>query len=331
MNHNGFCCVKRCFCTNLYKKPQISHTYKVGGLYVKILITGATGFLGSYLTKSLVGEGHKVIILKRSFSNTWRISDILPMVSIYDIDRCSLEQPFVDYEGIDVVIHTATNYDRNEDNFIEIFESNVSFPLKLLDIAASFQTTAFINTDSFINKGNLDYQYLIKYALTKKQFLKWGKQFASAGKIRFVNVKLEHIYGPFDSDYKFTTYVIKSCLKNVPELKLTPGHQKRDFIYIEDVITAYSLLLQQGLQGLEFFKEYELGTGESLTVRHFVELVHRLTKSKTNLKFGTIPYRENEIMESKASNEELKKLGWVCKINLDEGIKRILKIEGDSQ
>ncbi|OLO26869.1 epimerase [Alkalihalophilus pseudofirmus] len=294
---------------------------------MKILMTGSTGFLGSHLTRALVSEGHEVIIIKRSFSDTWRISDILSKVVVYNIDHCSLENPFEKCGPIDVVIHTATKYDRNGESQSQLLNSNVSFPLQLLEIAISYQTKMFINTDSFINKNNLGYKYLVGYALSKKQFLEWGKKISLTGKIRFINIKLEHIYGSFDNEDKFTTYIIKSCLKNIPELHLTEGFQKRDFIHVNDVLTAYSLILNKNMNGLPGFQEYELGLGESVTIREFIELIHKKSQSKTLLKFGAIPQRDNEIMESKANIQELKKLGWKSKINLEQGIELVLKDE----
>ncbi|KON85967.1 epimerase [Sporosarcina globispora] len=294
---------------------------------MKILITGSTGFLGSHLTKMLVKEGYEVILLKRSFSNTWRISDILSKVTVFNIDQCPIEQPFMECGPIDVVIHTATMYDRNNERHSQLHKANVSFPLQLLETAISFQTNAFINTDSFIHKNNAGYRHLAGYALTKKQFLEWGKELSTAKNIRFINVRLEHLYGSFDSESKFCAHVIKSCLNNVPELHLTEGNQKRDFIHIKDVVSAYSLLLKQNWSDFPSFKEYELGTGKTLTVRHFVELVHRHSQSITKLHFGSLPQRDNEIMESAANIDELKKLGWTNKITVEKGIELTISDE----
>jgi CDP-paratose synthetase len=297
---------------------------------MKILITGSTGFLGSHLTKALVNEGHEVIILKRSFSDTWRIADVLPKVTVFNVDQRPLEHPFTECGPIDVVIHTATKYDRNGESASQLLNTNVLFPLKLLETATAFQTKMFINTDSFIHKNHLGYRYLPGYALTKKQFLEWGKDFGKSEKIHFINVRLEHIYGSFDSQTKFVPYIMRSCLNNLPELHLTPGNQKRDFIHINDAVTAYSLLIRQKITNVPWFKEYELGTGETVTVRNFVELIHQKSQSKTILKFGALPHRENEIMESKANNEDIKKLGWKNIINLEKGIEFLLKDEKNS-
>ena len=67
---------------------------------MKILVTGATGFLGSHLVKALLKEKHQVIILKRSFSDTWRIEDVLENLISYDIDQYDLEKIFKEQNKI---------------------------------------------------------------------------------------------------------------------------------------------------------------------------------------------------------------------------------------
>jgi CDP-paratose synthetase len=287
---------------------------------MKILVTGATGFLGSHLTKSLVNEGYEVIVLKRSFSNTWRISEVLAQLKVYDIDKYSIKQIFQECKSIDVIIHTATEYDRNGESYIQLLSSNVSFPLELLETAILYNTKLFINTDSFIHKKNYCSTHLAGYALTKQQFLQWMKVYTSFEKIKLINLKLEHVYGPFDNQNKFFPFILKNCLNNVPELNLTLGNQKRDFIHISDVVSAYLIILKQKNEINYYFKEYEVGRGSSESVRKFVELIHEKTNSKTLLRFGAVPLHENEIMESKANSVELKKLGWNSLISIEKGI-----------
>ena len=81
-------------------------------MHKTILLTGATGFLGSHLLKALLNEGHRLVILKRSTSNAWRIASMLDQVTSYDIDRVPLTQAFED-QHIDAVIHTACHYGRD--------------------------------------------------------------------------------------------------------------------------------------------------------------------------------------------------------------------------
>ncbi|GAB7027044.1 NAD-dependent epimerase/dehydratase family protein [Geotalea toluenoxydans] len=292
---------------------------------MKILITGATGFLGSRLLRTLLHEGHDLTILKRSCSDTRRIHDILSQIKAYNLDTCGSEQIFTTAGTFDTIIHTATCYGRAGESAAEILEANVVFPLRLLQAASSSCTTTFLNTDSSL-APNLNF-----YALSKKQFRDWGEMFARRGSIRFVNIKLEHFFGAGDDDSKFITHIIRSCLQNVPDLQLTPGEQRRDFIHIEDVCSAYLLLLQKAVACGESFQEFELGLGNPVTIREIVEMIHRLTGSSTTLNFGGVPYRENEVMESGADVSALAALGWTPKIRLPDGIRQTIELERTNQ
>ena len=130
------------------------------------------------------------------------------------------------------------------------------------------------------------------------------------------------MYGPDDDESKFTSYIINSCSKNDAEIKLTLGEQKRDFIYIDDVVFACQLLLSHK-QDKEF-EEYQLGSGVPVTIREFVETVHKLTKSRSLLRFGALDYRENEVMHSVANVESLTALGWKPRNNLVDGLKKVI-------
>lgn len=285
----------------------------------RILLTGATGYLGSQIAMALLAAGHCVVALKRQTSSLSRLETILPQVELIDIGGLDVSTIFMDHEKFDAVIHTATCYGRNGESNSQIVESNLSFPLKLLEEAANAKVPAFLNTDTALDR------FLNAYSLSKYQFAEWGRFYARRQQIRFINLRLEHFFGPSDDDTKFTTHVIGSCVSNLPELKLTAGEQKRDFIYIDDVVAAYMLLLEKQGELGEWFAEFDVGSGKVAAIREFVELVHQLTGSKTNLSFGAYPYREGEVMLSRADVEPLQRLGWRCKVTLEEGLKKTIE------
>ncbi|WP_199621692.1 NAD-dependent epimerase/dehydratase family protein [Paenibacillus alkalitolerans] len=293
---------------------------------MNVLVTGATGFLGSHMVKELVKEGHHVIIFKRSSSNCRRIAQVLPYLCVYNLDKTGIDVPFQEIGEIHAVIHTATCYGRDNESMAEIAAANISFPLQLLETAVAYGTKTFFNTDTFSNTGSLISNYLPGYHLSKKHFLEWGRYFSETKGIRFINMKLEHLYGPLDSEQKFIPKVINSCLNNEPELLLSPGEQKRDFIYLDDAISAYLVLLDKTPEQTSSFYEYQVGTGVSTSIRDLVELIHRVTRSRTLLKFGAIPYRDNEIMFSQAVIDPLVALGWVSKVGLEAGIETLIQI-----
>lgn len=284
----------------------------------RILLTGATGYLGSHLAEAFVAAGHSVIALKRKTSSLSRLAHIETNLTLLDIDDLDFQTLFLEGK-FDAVIHAATSYGRNGESVSQIAEANLGFPLKLLDAATVAEVPLFLNTDTALDK------FLNAYSLSKTQFAEWGRHLARQKKTRFVNLRLEHFLGAGDDDSKFTTHVINSCLENVPELRLTRGEQRRDFIYIDDAVEAYLVLLEKHGLLTDWFLEFDLGSGEAVTIRQFVELVQRLTASTTYLNFGAQPYREGEVMLSRADVEPLRKLGWHSSHTLEEGVKLVIE------
>jgi len=287
----------------------------------RILLTGVTGFLGSHLAKELLAAGYEVVALKRKSSSLCRVESIASDIVFFDVENLDFDDLFRNCGNIDTIIHTATCYGRNNESVSEIFAANTEFPLRLLDAGNRAGVEVFLNTDTILDK------YLNLYALSKNQLLQWGKFFSMHEKIRFANIRLEHFYGPDDDTIKFSTFVINSCLSNIPELKLTKGEQKRDFIYIDDVVSAYVILLENAHSFGSSFLEFEVGSGKSVTIREFVETVHRLAASKTHLDFGALPYREGEVMNSEADISDLSALGWHCRYDIVTGLKKVIEHE----
>jgi len=289
----------------------------------RILLTGATGYLGSHLAAALLDAGHSIVAFKRRTSSLLRIEPILTKITLLNVEEFYLHKQLKNYGKFDVVIHTATSYGRKNESFIQLADANLNFPLRLLDAAAAAEVPLFLNTDTSLGK------FVNAYSLSKTQFAEWGRFFAEQKKIHFLNLKLEHFYGPDDEDTKFTTHVINSCMMNESELKLTLGEQKRDFIYIDDVVAAYLLLLEKQEALSDWYSDVGVGSGRAVTIRQFVELVKQITKSTTCLQFGALPCRAGEVMFSQADTSVLEKLGWRCRHTLEQGLK--LAIKGNKQ
>jgi CDP-paratose synthetase len=284
-----------------------------------ILISGATGFLGSNLLKRLVDQNYKVVILKRSFSNTERIVNYVKKIKSYDIDKVNLEKCFLE-NNIDVFIHCATDYGRKKIDPMQIIDANLIFPLKLIEIAVKNNCKFFLNTDTVLDKR------VNSYSLSKTQFLDWFKIYSD--KAICINIVLEHFYGPFDDKSKFVSSIIKKLINNESHINLTLGEQKRDFIYIDDVVDAFSIILKNVPKMKQGFYSYEIGAGKMISIKKIVTIIKELTgNSITNLNFGAIPYRINEIMEPKMDINPIKKIGWKPKTNLTKGLKNTIKSE----
>lgn len=288
------------------------------GAVNSILLTGATGYLGSNLLRAFIKAGYDVSILKRKNSSLHRIEDLTGNFKSYTIGENRLEDIF-DAQNYEAVVHTATSYGRNGEAEQQIFDANVVFPLRLLLAAIEGGTKLFVNTDTSLPKN------INTYSFSKKTFSEILAFYSS--KIKIINIEPEYFYGPFDDDTKFITGIVHKLQQKPEFLDFTEGIQERDFIYIDDIVRAYLLLISQS-DSLDEYTDIPVGSAESHQLKSVVLLIHELTgKSDTKLNFGAIPMRKGEIMRSCADISLLKKMGWHPETKLREGISKLLKIE----
>jgi CDP-paratose synthetase len=278
-----------------------------------ILLTGSTGFLGSHLLNKLVNN-HSVTCLKRTSSSLSRVNHLASKACWVDIESTDMHQLLLE-KKIDYIIHCATDYGRKEVNPIETIEANLVLPLRLLHASSGTNVSAFINTDTILDKR------INHYSLSKSQFVEWLRSYSKDYVV--INLAIEHFYGPKDDVSKFASFIISRLVNNeVNGIDLTEGLQKRDFIHIDDVTEAFIKIINNIGSLEKNFYHFEVGSNQLISIRDFVELVKKLcNNTNTLLNFGVLPYRENEVMSTNVDTSFLKSLGWQVQFTLEEGLR----------
>jgi nucleoside-diphosphate-sugar epimerase len=283
---------------------------------LRVLISGATGFFGSQTALKLKQLGFEIVVLKRESSELTRLMPIIDTLKFYDLENNNIDSIFRGND-FDAVLHFATNYGRKGQFSSDLIYDNVFFSTKILEASILYNVPLFINIDTLLNP------YVSRYSLSKKQFVEWGNFLALESKLKFVNLKFEHIYGPEDDESKFVNWVTQQMASNNNLIELTDGSQKRDFLFISDAVDAVIKVLQT--PKLKYY-DFEVGGGNLISVKDFILIIKEKLESKLNKKiypeliFGAIEYRSNEQKEIKADISKIKELGWQSKVSIYDGI-----------
>ena len=274
-----------------------------------VLITGINGYLGSHLAKALSAE-YNIIGLEYSMENLFRIADC--NYKVYSAKDGIPEAIFTE-QTIDIIIHTAIFYGKNNEDFIQMFKANLYSPFNLLDKAIQHGCQLFVNTDTVLDR------FVSTYALTKRQLQEW--LYLRKKEIKVINMQLEHFYGPGASPTNFITSMIDKLKSNEPQIDLTLGEQQRDFVYIDDVVNAYLTLIEKNDLIIEPYTSFQVCTNQLISIKELMILLKDLTKSSSTLNFGAVPYRVNELLHSETDNTALRALGWKPNYTIKEGLK----------
>lgn len=273
-----------------------------------ILLTGINGYLGSHLAIALRKE-YQIIGLEINLNNLFRLKDL--NFKVYEASKKGIENAF-QKNKIDGIIHTATFYGRQNEAIRTLAKANLFIPFDILDLAISSGCRFFINTDTVLDR------FVSTYALTKRHFHEW--LYLRRNEIKIANMQLEHFFGPGCSNTNFITAMIERLKRNDKSIDLTAGEQCRNFVYIDDVVSAYQTVLNKLDDEKKVYSDYQVATAELISIREIMVFMKEHTKSSSLLNFGAIPYRENELMKSRTDNSVLIEMGWTPKNSIREGL-----------
>lgn len=292
---------------------------------MKILVTGATGFIGQHLVKVLLDKNYELHCIIRIDSNTSNISQKVTIFK-YDENIGSLIDYFNE-QKFDGVIHLASLFlaSHTQDDIANLISSNVKFGTELLEASKQSNTQWFINTGTFWqNYQNESYNPVNLYAATKEAFESIAKYYIETSNLIFTTIKLNDTFGANDTRNKVFNLWNKIA-KSGETLEMSAGEQIIDVSYIDDVISAYEVLITHlSLDNKEDFKnkEFVVTNNEKMSLKELSKVFEEATNTKLNIKWGVRPYREREVMVPYNNGKTVP--NWNQKYTLKQAIQKTI-------
>ena len=305
----------------------------------KILITGGTGFQGSNLSKNLLENGYDVTILNTYSSkneiNIKRFNLQKAKIIWGTINNKQTLQTAMD--GIDLVIHTAAkiHVDDSIKNPTEYFETNVMGTNKVLETARHYnipvmhistcEVYGFVDEDLYENSPLMPRS---PYAASKAGADRMAYSYYTTYDMNICIIRPFNVYGPGQKDGECGAVIPRwtTNLMNGDNIEIYgDGKQSREFIYIDDLLSAYRIIINKMLSGNELAGEViNIGTGIEVNIKYLAEELCNVTNNSPQNKIKYIPSRPGEVKKFISNSDKMKSFNWSPQINLNEGLDKYL-------
>lgn len=300
-----------------------------------LLVTGASGFIGSHLCRRLLEEGAKVHILLKKDSNIFKIQDILGSLHVWYGDITDYPSVYACIRGSkpEIIFHLAAFRDTRRDfNLVnQMIDVNIKGTLNLLKIIfeKKIRLEKFINTGTSEEYGdgpapfqeNQKEKPVSPYSASKVAVTYFSQMIHRSFGLPIVTLRPFLVYGPYQDTDMFIPSLIQHCLEG-KDFQMTEGDQTREFNYIDDVIDAFLLAACCPAAKGEIIN---IGNGIEYTIRYVAEKIVQKMGNPIKLLVGALPKRVGETKHFFSNNHKARYLlGWSPKVTLEEGIDRTI-------
>jgi UDP-glucose 4-epimerase len=281
-----------------------------------VLVTGASGFIGSHICQRLLEEGAEVHGVSRAVRESsgirWWQADLT------DADATAR---LVSRIRPDAIYHVAgyASGSRSLEAVLPSLNHNLVAVVNVLIAAAKSECGLVLLTGSLEEPEPVAGEPVptSPYAAAKHAAGSFGRMFVALHELPVVNLRVFMVYGPGQTDQtKLVPYVVTSLLRGESP-KLSSGSRPVDWVYVEDVADAFLTAAQRpDLAG----ETIDIGSGELVTVRSVVEQIAEKMGTVIQPKFGTLPDRPLETVRAANVEQTYDRLGWQPRTPLAEGL-----------
>ena len=266
---------------------------------MRILVTGATGFVGQHLLPYLEKQGHEVYALVRPSTDGSKVYTNHQYVFEDDIEHLA---SYLLENHVDGIIHLASLYiaQHKPADIKNIVTSNVYLGTAVMEAAVKAGVKWFLNTGTIWQNYNVEpysdrYCPVNLYAASKQAFMDMAKYYTEVSDIRFCTLKLCDTYGANDTRRKIFA-LFEQIAKSGECLKMSPGDQKLDIVHIDNVVRDFEALAEKLDNGEQLREEYVVSSGRQRSLKEIAkqyEIDHQVI---LNIEWGGRPYRKREVM-----------------------------------
>jgi UDP-glucuronate decarboxylase len=293
---------------------------------MRVFLTGASGFIGAHVTRSLLANGHSIVALVKPDNPMWRLKDVRGQFSVAygllgSVD--ALRSALNEFKP-DACIHLAWyaepgKYLDSEENIVSLIGS-LSLLRELIQAGCQqvvmAGTCAEYDTDLGFLREDSPTRPATLYAAAKLSCCLLGQQIAAVAKVNFAWGRVFCPYGPQED----TRRVVPAAIRSLQKAQLFPatlGEQVRDYLHVEDVASAFCTLVETRANGV-----FNISSGVPVTICQLLETIGNLIGRPELIQFGAQPSRAWEPPFICGGSGRLKGLGWKPNHALVDGLRQ---------
>ena len=297
---------------------------------MKFAVTGGAGFVGNNIVKLLVAKGHNVVVIDNLHTGKKEnLQEIIEKIEFHNLDIRNFSKLESILKNVDGIFHEAalTIVQESFQKEKEYFDVNVKGTENIFKIAKKFKKKVVYASSSSIYGDtkeipideNFERKPINPYGQTKLEDEFLAEKFTKEG-VSIIGLRYFNIFGKGQTgSYAGVITQFMNKVFGGKELEINgDGEQIRDFIHVSDVAQANVSAMESKTK----FGFFNIGTGESTSIKNLANIMIKLSDEKLGLKFN-LPLKGDVKLSLANIKKTEKELDWKYRIRLKEGLKQL--------